>query len=390
MGDEFDPQPYFKESRMNDPRVDRMAKVLVHYSNHIEKGDRVLIEAEPQAAPLVRACFREVLLAGGHPHTFISLDGQTTLTGIDDIFLQYAGDEQLDFPATFYDLAYQQFESRIRIHSVSNSKLLMGADKAKLARRSKVMGAVTKVQFQRGAAKEFKWMTTLFPTNAYAQDTGMSLDEFEHFVFSACHVDDPDEDAVAYWLGVKAEQVKIVERLNGHDRVEVKSPDCELNFSIKDRTFKSAHGENNMPDGEVFTGPVEGSVEGRVRFSFPAVLQGNEVEGVELIFKDGQVIEATAKRNQAFLDAKLNTDEGARYLGEFAIGLNYGVKDFSKNILFDEKFGGTIHMALGAGYPDTGSKNVSAIHWDMVCDMRQDAEIRVDGELFYQDGKVVN
>lgn len=375
---------------MNDPRVDRMAKLLVHYSNHIEKGDRVLIEAEPQAEPLVRACFREVLLAGGHPHLLISLAGQTTYTGIDDLFLQYATEAQLDYPATFYDLAYQQFESRFRIHSVSNSKLLMGADKAKLARRSQAMGAVTKVQFQRGAAKEFKWMTTLFPTKAYAQDTGMSLEEFERFVFSACHVEDPEEDAVAYWLGVKTEQAKIVERLNGHESVEVKSPDCEMSFSIKDRIFKSAYGENNMPDGEVFTGPVESSVEGRVRFSFPAVYQGNEVDGVELVFKEGKVVEATAERNQEFLDAKLNTDEGARYLGEFAIGLNYGVKKFSKNILFDEKFGGTIHMALGAGYLEVGSKNESAIHWDMVCDMRADAEIRVDGEVFYKDGKVVD
>jgi aminopeptidase len=266
----------------------------------------------------------------------------------------------------------------------------MGADKAKMARRSTVMGGITKVQFQRGAAKEFKWMTTLFPTHAYAQDTGMSLEDFERFVFSACHVEDPDEDAVAYWLSVKDKQATIVERLNGHDRMEVKSHDCDLSFSIKDRIFKSAHGTNNMPDGEVFTGPVEDSVEGRVRFSFPAVLQGNEVDGVELIFKKGKVVEATAKRNQAFLEAKLNTDEGASYLGEFAIGLNYGVKNFSKNILFDEKFGGTIHMALGAGYPDTGSKNESAIHWDMVCDMRQDSEIRVDGELFYQNGKVVD
>jgi aminopeptidase len=375
---------------MNDPRVDRMAKVLVHYSNHIEKGDRVLIEAEPQAEPLVRACFREILLAGGHPHLFISLAGQTTFTGIDDLFLQYAQEAQLDYPATFYEMTYKEFEARIRIQSVSNSKLLTGADKSKLARRSKAIGSVSKLQFERGAAKDFKWMTTLFPTNAYAQDTGMSLEEFERFVFSACHVEAPDENAVAYWQGVKAQQTKIVERLKGHEMVEVKSEGCDLRFSIKDRIFKSAHGENNMPDGEVFTAPVESSVEGRVRFSFPAVYQGNEVDGVELVFKEGQVVEATAERNQEFLDAKLNTDEGARYLGEFAIGLNYGVKAFSKNILFDEKFGGTIHMALGAGYPEVGSKNESAIHWDMVCDMREEAEILVDGELFYKDGKVVD
>jgi aminopeptidase len=374
---------------MNDPRVDRMAKVLVNYSTHIQPGDRVLVEAEPIAEPLVRALYREILLAGGHPHSLIALAGFTTATGVDDVFLKYAEGDQLDYPATFLNLAYEQFESRIRIHSVSNSKLLMEADKAKMARRSKVMGTVTKVQFQRGAAKEFKWITTLFPTQAYAQDTGMSLEEFERFVFSACHVEDPQEDAIAYWQGVKAEQGKLVDQLNGHDLVEIKSPDCDLTLSIKGRTFLSAHGESNMPDGEVFTGPVEDSVEGRVRFSFPSVLQGNEVEGVELVFKEGKVVEASAERNQEFLDAKLGTDDGARYLGEFAIGLNYGVKSFSRNILFDEKFGGTIHMALGAGYPESGSKNESAIHWDMICDMRKDSEIRVDGDVVYKDGQFV-
>ncbi len=374
---------------MNDPRVDRMAQVLINYSTNIQPGDRVLIEATPQAEPLVRACFREILLAGGHPHLNISLAGQHTFTGIDDLFLRYANEDQLDYPPTFYNLTYKEFESRIRIQSVSNTRLLMEADKAKLARRSRTIGGVTKVQFERGAAGEFKWMTTLFPTNAYAQDTGMSLEDFESFVFSACHVEDPDEDPVAYWQSVKDEQTKLVEQLKGHEIVEVKSPDCELKLSIKDRIFKSAHGTNNMPDGEIYTGPVEESVEGRVRFSYPAVYQGNEVDGVELVFKGGKVVEATAERNQEFLDAKLNTDEGARYLGEFAVGLNYGVKHFSKNILFDEKFGGTIHMALGAGYPEVGSKNESAIHWDMVCDMTRDSEIIVDGDVVYKDGKFV-
>ncbi len=349
----------------------------------------MLIEAEPQAEPLVRACFREILVAGGHPHLFISLAGQTTYTGIDDLFLQYAQEDQLDYPATFYELTYKEFESRIRIQSVSNSKLLMEADKSKLSQRTRAISGVTKVQFARGAKNEFKWVTTLFPTNAYAQDSGMSLEEYESFVFSACHVEDPEEDSVGYWQGVKTEQTRIVDWLKGHDQVEVQSPDCDLRLSIKDRIFKSAHGDNNMPDGEVYTGPVETSVEGRVRFSYPAVYQGNEVDGVELVFKGGKVIEATAKRNQAFLDAKLNTDEGARYLGEFAIGLNYGVQHFSKNILFDEKIGGTIHMALGAGYPEVGSVNESAIHWDMICDMTKDSEIRVDGEIIYKDGKML-
>jgi aminopeptidase len=374
---------------MNDPRVDRMAQVLVHHSTRIQPGDRVLIEAEPPAEAIVRALFREILLAGGHPHTFISLAGQTTMTGVDDVFLQHASEAQLAYPATFYDLVYEHFESRIRIHSVSNSKLLMGSDKAKLARREKVTGAVTAVQFRRGATKEFKWVTTLFPTQAFAQDSDMNLDEFERFVFGACHVHDPQEDSLAYWGGLQAEQERYVQALAGKKLIEVQGPACELILSIDGRKFINAYGDHNMPDGEIFTGPVEDSVEGRVRFSYPAVYRGNEVDDVELVFKAGRVVEARAGKNQAFLDAMLDADEGARSLGEFAIGLNYGVKNYTKNILFDEKLGGTIHMALGAGYPETGSVNKSAIHWDMVCDMTSDSEMRVDGEVFYKDGKFI-
>jgi len=374
---------------MNDLRVDRMAAVLVHHSARIKPGDRVLIEAEPPAEPLVRALFREILLAGGHPHLLVSLAGQTTMTGVDDVFLKYANEAQLDFPATFYNLVYEQFESRIRVHSVSNSKLLMGSDKARLSRREKATGAVTAVQFRRGADDSFKWVTTLFPTQAFAQDSNMSLDEFEHFVFSACHVQDPEEDALAYWAGLKDQQQGIVDALAGHDRVEVKGPSVDLRLSIKDRVFKNAGGLNNMPDGEVYTGPVEDSIEGHVAFTYPAVYRGNEVEGVELTFKKGKVVEAKAARNLEFLMAMLDTDEGARYVGEFAVGLNYGVQNYTKNILFDEKIGGTFHMALGAGYPETGSKAHSAIHWDMICDMSQQAEIRVDGEVFYKDGKFI-
>ena len=194
---------------------------------------------------------------------------------------------------------------------------------------------------------------------------------------------------IEYWQSVKEEQSRIVIALNGHEQVEVRGPNCDLRLSIKDRKFLNACGENNMPDGEVFTGPVEDSVEGHVRFSYPSVLLGNEVEGVELVFKEGKVVEAHAEKNQQFLDTMLETDEGARYLGEFAVGLNYGVDRITKNILFDEKIGGSIHMALGAGYPETGSVNKSAIHWDMITDMRDGGEILVDGELFYKDGRFV-
>ena len=372
-----------------DPRVERLARVLVEYSTEIQPGDRVLIEAEPVAEPLVRACFREILEAGGHPHLSIALAGQVTLTGLDDLFLQYAKDDQLDYPATFFNLVYGNFESRIRIHSMSNTKSLSGVDKTRLARREKATQGVLEAQFRRGKTREFRWMTTLFPTQAYAQDSEMSLEEFEAFAYRACHVDDPGSDPIKYWLGIKEDQKKIVEAFNGHEVVEVRGPNCDLRLSIKGRTFINACGYNNMPDGEVFTGPVEESVEGRVRFSYPSALRGNEVEGVELIFEEGRVVEAHADKNQQFLDSMLETDEGARYLGEFAVGLNYGVDRITKNILFDEKIGGSIHMALGAGYPKTGSVNKSAIHWDLITDMQDGGEIIVDGETFYKDGSFV-
>ena len=374
---------------MTDPRIEQMAKVLVDYSAEIRMGDRVLIEAEPQAGPLVRACFKRILEAGGHPHLFISLNGQTTLTGIDDLFLKYAREEQLDHPATFYQLVYENFESRIRIHSESNTKRLSDADKARLARRERATKGVLDAQLRRGRDRSFRWVTTLFPTRAYAQDTQMSLEDFEAFVFRACHVDDPDEDPIAYWLGIEKDQQRLVEALAGKERMELRGPNCDLRFSIKGRTFVNAAGRSNMPDGEIFTGPVEDSLEGWVYFSYPSAYRGNEVEGVRLEFEEGRVARAEAARNQAFLDQMLGADEGARYVGEFAFGLNYGVDRITKNILFDEKIGGSIHMALGAGYPETGSRNTSAIHWDLITDMRDGGEILVDGELVYKDGHFI-
>jgi aminopeptidase len=371
---------------MNDPRIERLAGVFVGYSTEIKPGDRVLIEAEPAAEPLVRATFKAILEAGGHPHLFISLAGQTTLTGLDDIFLAFADEDQLAFSPTFYDLVYKQFEARIRIHSASNTRLLTSADKSKLAMREKAIGSVLESQFQRGKTREFKWLTTLFPTQAYAQDTEMSLAEFEDFVFRACHVDLSEDDSVEYWKNVAEKQEHWVDAFAGHENVEVHGPGIDLKLSIKGRSFLNASGHNNMPDGEIYTGPVEDSVNGSVRFSYPCVYRGNEVDGVELVFESGRVTSAKADKNQEFLERMLGTDEGARYLGEFAIGLNYGVDRLTKNILFDEKIGGSIHMALGAGYPETGSQNQSAIHWDLITDMRDGGEIVVDGELFYKDG----
>jgi aminopeptidase len=213
----------------------------------------------------------------------------------------------------------------------------------------------------------------------------MSLSEFEEYVYSTTFAD--TDDPVAKWQKIHDSQQTIVDWFVGKKHVEVKGPDVDLNLSIEGRTFENCDGESNMPDGEIFTGPVEESANGWVRFNYPAVLSGREVEGIELHFEEGKVVKASAKKNEEFLLKMLDTDPGARYLGEFAIGTNERINRFIKNILFDEKIGGTIHMALGAGYPETGSKNESAIHWDMICDMRDGAQITVDGELIYESGE---
>jgi aminopeptidase len=238
---------------------------------------------------------------------------------------------------------------------------------------------------RRGADRSLKWVSTLYPTEGYAMEAEMSLADFEDFVYRACHAD--DADPVAHWKQVEADQARIVDRLAGHDQVVLRGPNVDLCLSIKGRTFINAAGKVNMPDGEVFSGPVEDSVNGWVRFTYPAIYVGVLAEVVELTFSKGKVTKALAAKNQAFLLEMLASDPGASYVGEFAIGTNYEIDRFSHNILFDEKLGGSFHMALGAGYPDTGSKNKSLIHWDMICGMKEDAEILVDGEVIYKNGR---
>lgn len=365
---------------MPDPRLARLARLMVEYSTRIQPGDRVLLEAEPAAAPLVLALYRGVLEAGGHPEVLITLPGQ------EELLLRHASEVQLDRPPILRGYAYETFESRIYIHSLSNTRELTNIDAARYARWRRAVGKVLQTQLDRGGRGEFRWLTTLYPTPGYAQDANMSLVDFEDFVFQACHVDDATRDPVAYWREAQAQQQRAIERLAGHDVVEVHGPSCDLRLSIKGRVFLNACGDHNMPDGEIFTGPVEESASGWVRFTYPAVYEGREAEGVELRFVEGKVTQASARKGEDFLREMLGLDEGARYLGEFAIGMNYGIRRFSRNTLFDEKIGGSFHLALGRGYPETGSRNRSAIHWDMVCSLEQ-GEIVADGEVVYRNGR---
>ena len=371
---------------MTDTRVQKFAKVLVEHSARIKAGDRVLIEGTTAAEPLIRELFIQVLEQGGHPHPMVALPGMMPFSQ-DEMYVTYAKDTQLDFVPTFYKLAYDQFESRIRIHSATNTRGTGSADPVKVQRRGKALSSITEAQMRRGAEGVFKWVTTLYPTEAYAQDAGMSVMDYSDFVFHAVHAH--EEDPVAYWKSLEAKQQSAIDFIQGKSQVVLHGPNVDLTLSIKGRKFDNSFGTYNMPDGEIFTGPVEDSVNGWVKFTYPAIYGGVAVEGAELTFNRGRVETAKADKHQDYLLKMIESDAGSRYLGEFAIGTNTDIDRFTGNILFDEKIGGTFHMALGAGYPETGSKNHSAIHWDMICDMRQDSEITVDGQLFYKNGQFV-
>ena len=371
---------------MSDSRVQKFAKVLVEHSTRIVPGDRVLIEGTTAAEPLVRELYVQILEKGGQPHPMISFPGMVPFIQ-DDLYLTYAKESQLDFVPTFYKLAYDQFESRIRIHSATNTRATTNIDPVKAQRRGKATSVITESQMRRGAEKSFKWVTTLYPTDAYAQDAGMSLKEYEDFVFGAVHAH--EDDPIAYWKSTAAGQQKAIDFLANKNQIVMRGPNVDLTLSVKGRKFMNSTGLFNMPDGEIFTGPVEDSVNGWVKFTYPAIYGGVAVEGAELTFVRGRVEQAQAEKNQDYLIKMLESDSGSRFIGEYAIGTNFDINKFTGNILFDEKIGGTFHMALGAGYPETGSHNKSAIHWDMICDLRTDSEILVDGELFYKNGEFV-
>ena len=371
---------------MSDLRVQKYAKILVEHSARVEPGDRILIEATTAAEPMVKELFKQVLERGGIPHPMVYIPGMMPFSQ-DDMYLTYANDTQLDFVPTFLKLAYDQFEGRIRVHSSTNTRGATNIDPKKGQRRNKALSTITEAQMRRGAEGKFKWVTTLYPTDGYAQDAGMSLRQYEDFVFRAVHAE--EADPIAYWKGSGGEQQKAIDFLAGKDQVVVRGPNVDLTLSVEGRTFINSIGVFNMPDGEIFTGPVEDSVNGWVKFTFPAITGGVAVEGAELTFSKGRVETAKAEKNQDFLLKMLETDAGSRYLGEFAIGTNKDIDRFTGHILFDEKIGGSFHMALGAGYPETGSKNKAAIHWDMICDLRHDSEIVVDGQPFYKNGEFV-
>ncbi|MBV9280657.1 MAG: aminopeptidase [Chloroflexi bacterium] len=363
-----------------DPRVQRMAEVLVNYSIAVEAGDWVVIQSPLAGEPLAVECVRAVLKAGGHPTTlYSSEDGQR-------VILAEGSDEQLSFVPPFFTVLIERADATIAVLAPTNTRALSTLDPRRMALQQKSMEPLMDTFMRRSASGELRWTGGQFPTHAAAQDAGMSLREYEDFVYDAGLLNEPDP-ALA-WKQLGERQARIIDWLKDRRMVHVTGPGTDLRVSVAGRTWENDDGHKNFPGGEVFTGPVEDSAQGVIQFTFPAYLAGREVSGVRLVFEAGRVVEATATGDEAFLHQMLDMDEGARRLGELAFGTNPGIQRFSKNTLFDEKIGGTLHMALGRSYPETGGRNVSALHWDMVYDLRDGAEVRVDDQLFSKNGEI--
>ncbi|MBN1200388.1 MAG: aminopeptidase [Anaerolineae bacterium] len=366
---------------MYEDMAPRLANVLVEHSVRIQPGDFVLIDGNPNAVPLIEALVMAVLRRGGFPHV------QVDLPDLYERVIQVASDEQLAFINPIRAAAIEKADVRIGIIAPSNTRALAAVDPARIAKAQQLQRPLIEKLHARIGDHSLRWNVTAWPTNAAAQDAEMGLLAYTGFVYKACGLD--HDDPVAYWANMREQQLRLTAWLNGKNHVEVRGPGIDLSYDFTGRPWCSSHGELNLPDGEVYSSPIEDSVNGQVAFNFPARYQGREVSGVRLVFKDGRVVEASAERGEDYLFSQLDLDEGARRLGEFSIGTNRGIQQYTGETLFDEKIGGTIHMALGNSYTETGGQNKSAIHWDMIHDLRSGGQILIDGEPFFRNGKFV-
>ena len=356
--------------------LERYAALLTDYCVRVAPGDRVLVHVDLAAADLARAVCRAVLRAGGEP--FLRLQYPEAAADL----IELASDAVLDSEPKVQQGEIELMQAYVRVSAQENSRVMSGADQQRLARLDRRLAPVGRHRVERT-----RWVTTLFPTPAAAQEAGMATDAYRRFVYDAMFLFDTDPSA--RWRELGARQQRLVERLADADEVRLEGPGTDLRLSVKGRTWANSDGRRNMPSGEVFTSPVEESAEGVVRFTVPSAVRGAVVEDVTLRFEAGRVVAATAARGQDLLDGMLATDEGARYLGEIGIGTNPHIRVPTLKTLFDEKILGTVHLALGRSYADTGGRNESAIHWDLVCDLRDGGRVTVDGEPFLEDGRLL-
>jgi aminopeptidase len=363
---------------MADPRIKKLAQVLVHYSLELQPGEEFCLNTSPLAEELSLAVYKEAISTGAH------ISVLNSLPGAEEIFYKYAGETHFGHIPPFRRIVVEQFSARLIILAPHNTRELSNIDPERKRYASRAKAGLFETFWERSARGAFKWCDTVYPTAALAQEADMSLREYQDFVYGAGLLDAPDP--MAAWKEERERQRELTGWLAGKNQVQLAGPDIDLSLSIQERPFGEYNGKFNFPDGEIATSPVESSADGWARFSYPVIYGGQEVDGVELYFEEGKVVKEKAGKGQNLLTSLLDADAGSRYLGELGIGTNYKIQRFTKNMLFDEKMGGTIHLAVGAGLPTAGGKNKSSIHWDMLCDMSK-SEIIVDGDLFYKDGR---
>jgi aminopeptidase len=358
---------------MIEDLTNRWADLLVDYCLRVEPGETIVVASEIAARPLVEACYRAILLRGAHP--LLRLD----LPGLSEFFAEHAREPQLDHLSTISLHEAEHADGRIRISAETDTRAMRRVDPARQARIDRARDPI------RRAALRKRWVLTQYPTQAYADDAKMSLADYEEFVAASMFLDRPD--AMAAWQELGRQQAGLVEFMTRVTTVRIEGPDTDLTLSVAGRTWVNSDGRRNMPSGEIFTGPVETSVQGRLHCSFPVCRGGREVAGIRLEFDRGQVVSARADAGEDYLRSMLDLDPGARRLGELGIGLNRGIGRFTGSILYDEKIGGTVHLALGRSYPETGGTNESALHWDLIVDLRRDGRVTADGRLVMEDGR---
>jgi len=359
----------------------KYADLLTNYSLEIQPGERLLVRTTVQAEPLIKELYRAVYKAGGHMEVMLEIEGRQR------IFMEEANGAQLDYVSPFLDYALRNFEAYLVIKAPYNLASGRGFPSEKVKQAKKAKQPLMKVYSERTATRDLKRSLCVFPCNALAQMAGMSLVDYTDFVFKACKLD--AENPREAWLEVRKNQQHIVDHLNSKNSVRyVNELGTDIRFSTEGRTWINSDGQTNMPSGEVYTSPVEDSVNGVIHFNFPSVYMGTEVRDVRLEVKEGEVVNWSAKNGQEVLDQVFKIP-GANRFGEAAIGTNYGIQKITKNILFDEKMGGTVHMAIGQSYLQAGGKNTSSVHWDMISEMRNGGEIFADDELIYKDGKFI-
>jgi aminopeptidase len=356
---------------MSDQRVDDYAKLLVEECLDVQAGWQVIVSGGMLARPLIEAVNSLLGKRGAYAIQRLSLTGQ----GINVPWAREAPGDLLDNPAPIETHAFHEADAWIGIEAPENTRELAGVDPEVLGR----IQAGLRPHVERVFTYDLKWVGCQFPTAALAQDAGMSLSEFEDFLYGACLLD---------WNAERERMSRYAERFDAAEEVRIAADGTDLTLSLAGRTGFVDAGGANIPGGEFFYSPLEDSASGTIAFTeFPAVYGGREVQGIRLRFEEGKVVDASAEANEDFLFEMLDLDEGSRRLGELGIGCNPRITQHMKNTLFDEKIDGTVHLALGNGLPEVGGENVSQLHWDIVKDLREGGRLELDGEVVQESGR---